>query len=181
MKKFVSISVFILAVVLFSCQTEKIDNGNDETLSEKAAQITMDEIAMESATNEIEYEVEFYANMEATLTNWWRIGKHWKWTNKLRYRLHQCPDIHIVSEEGGYPKTITLDYGDSTVLRNGRVLSGVIAMEISGPKKSRDYTRMVTYTDFSVDSLGIVVKSPDIVFSFLFGHFFVLIIEHVGR
>lgn len=159
MKRIVSISVLILTVVMFACQTDKIDTGNDELLSEKAARITMDEIAMESATNEVEYEVEFYANMEATLTNWWRIGKHWTWTNKLRYKLHQCPDIHIVSEEGGYPKTITLDYGDSTVLRNGRVLSGIITIEISGPRKSRDYTRMVTYTDFGVDSLGIVGSS----------------------
>jgi hypothetical protein len=155
MKRIVSISVLIFTVAMFACQSEKIDTGNDETLSEKAAQITMNEIAMESATNELEYEVEYYANMEATLTNWWKIGRMWKWSNKLRYKIHQCPDIHIQSEEGGYPKTLTMDYGEGTELRNGRVLSGVITLEISGPRKSRDYTRMVTYTEFGVDSVGI--------------------------
>ena len=155
MKKIIGIFVFLVSVALISCQTEKVDLGNDEILSEKAAQITLNEVAMESATTELEYEVEFYANLEETLTQWWRIGKHWKWTSKLRYKLNQCPEIHVVSEEGGYPKTITLNYGDSTVLRNGRVLAGLITIEISAPKMSRDYTRLVTYTGFSVDSLGI--------------------------
>ncbi|MBT3382433.1 MAG: hypothetical protein HN778_12345 [Prolixibacteraceae bacterium] len=153
MKRIFGFTLIILGISLFSCQTEKIDLGNDEALSEKAAQITLTEVALESAATEIEYEVDFYANAELILTNLWKMGKHFRWTTNLRYKFEQCPDIHIESEEGGYPKTITLDYGDSTVLRTGRVLSGVITVEISGPRFSPDYNRMVTYTDFGVDSL----------------------------
>lgn len=153
MKRIFGFTLLVLGITIYSCQTEKLDPVNDQVLSEKAAQITLTEVAMESAATEIEYEVDFYANAEQTLTNMLRMGKLWRWTNNLRYKFKQCPNIHIVSEEGGYPKTITLDYGDSTVLRTGKVLSGVITIDISGPRKSADYNRQVTYADFGVDSL----------------------------
>ncbi len=153
MKRIFGFTLLVLGITLYSCQTEKLEPVNDQVLSEKAAQITLTEVAMESAATEIEYEVDFYANAEQTLTNMLRMGKLWRWTNNLRYKFKQCPDIHIVSEEGGYPKTITLNYGDSTVLRTGKVLSGIITIEISGPKFSHDYNRQVTYADFGVDSL----------------------------
>lgn len=153
MKRIFAFTLIILGITLLSCQNEKIDTGNDKALTEKAAQITLTEVALESAATEVEYEVDFYANAEQTLTNMWRLGKLWHWTNKLRYKINQCPDIHIVSEEGGYPKTITLDYGDSTVLRSGKVLRGVITIDISGPRNSAEYNRQVSYQDFGVDSL----------------------------
>ena len=108
---------------------------------------------MEDATTEGDYEVDFYANAEASLTQLRKMGKPWRWTNNLRYQMNFCPNLQIESEDGGYPKTITLDYGDSTVLRNGKVLSGVIVIEISGPRSSEDYSRLVTYQNFGVDSL----------------------------
>ena len=155
MNKIIGISVFILSIGLFSCQNEKVaDIPIDDALSEKSAQITLTEVKLEAVATETEYEVEFYANAEETLTEWWKLGKAWRWSNKLRYKLNQCPLITIVQgENDGYPKTITLDYGDGTVLKNEKVLSGVIVVEISSPRKSRDYTRMVIYDNFGVDTV----------------------------
>lgn len=159
MKRIIGFSIFILAVTLFSCQNDDVNIPDDGTLSEKSAQISLNEVKMESAATEVEYEVEFYANAEEMLTRWWKMGKGWQWTNKLRYRMNQCPDVHIESEEGGYPKKITLDYGEETVLRNGKVLSGVIIIDISAPKKTKDYTRLVTYDNFGIDTLTVVGTS----------------------
>lgn len=164
MKKIIGFTVFILAITLFSCQNEKVVIPEVEGISEKSAQITLTEVKLESAATAVEYEVDFYANAEETLTRWWKQGKIWRWTNKLRYRINECPDVTIESEEGGYPKTITLNYGESTVLESGRVLSGIIIIEISGPRNSGDYKRDVTYDNFGVDSLlvngnSVVTKS----------------------
>ncbi|HKI89452.1 MAG TPA: hypothetical protein VKA38_10510 [Draconibacterium sp.] len=154
MKKLIGLSIIALSVILFSCNNEKVTNpANDEVLTEKAAQITLNEAEMESASLEVNYEVDFYANAEVRLCNGFGMGKLWKWGNHLRYRINNCPLVNIESETGGYPKTITLDYGDSTVLRNGKVLSGVVLIEISGPRSSEDYTRLITYQDFGVDSV----------------------------
>lgn len=151
MKKISGISLAVIALGLFSCNNEKVDTINmDEELSEKSAAITVAEVQVEAATAESTYEVEFFANAEETLTRWWKVGKKLQMSNKLRYKNH-CPDVTVDGED--YPKTITLNYGDSTVLRNGKVLSGVIEIYITAERKSKDYERSVSYKDFGMDSL----------------------------
>jgi hypothetical protein len=154
MKRIIVLSMLVVAVLTFSCQNEKVETLQDDYLTEKAAQLTLTEVQVEAATTETEYEVEFFANAEETLTRWWRMGKLFRWNNKLRYRINHCPDVEIIQgDNDGYPKTIKLNYGDSTVLNNGKVLSGEIIIVLSAPKKSKDYTRTVTYNDFGMDSL----------------------------
>ncbi len=158
MKKIIGLSFLVLALGLFSCNNENTNVANlSEELSEKSAAITVAEVQVEATTTEAECEVEFFANAEMVLTQWWRIGKKFGWNNghKVRY-LKQCPDVTIVEGENeGYPKTITLNYGDSTVLRNGKVLSGLIEINISAPRNSQDYIRSITYTDFGRDSVTV--------------------------
>lgn len=155
MKKIIGFSILILTMVFFSCHNDKVDINIpiEEGLLEKSAQITLTEIELEAAVTETEYEVEFYANAEEAIASSWNMGKMWKWNNKLRYKVNQCPGINIQSESGDYPKTITLNYGDSTALRNGKVFRGIIVIEISGQKKSKDYNCMVSYENFVIDSL----------------------------
>ena len=146
----------LFSSLLFSCQKENISSLSEEGFSEKAEQITLTEVQLESVSTEMEYEVEFYANAERFLARWWHLGKIWRWNEKLRYLKNHCPDVTIdEDDENVYPKTITLNYGDSTLLRNGKVLSGLIIIEISAPRTSLDYTRMVTYNEFGIDSIEI--------------------------
>ena len=158
MKRIIGFALVVLTLGLFSCNSTNDENTEiaslDQEMTEKSAKITASEVEVEAATAETDYEVEFYANAEHMLTNWWRVGKHFSWNQKLRYHTNHCPDVEITEgENDGYPKTITLDYGDSTVLRNGKVLSGVIVIEISAPRYTQEYLRQVTYTNFGVDSL----------------------------
>ncbi len=156
MKKIIGITFIVLTVALFSCQNENVENPAGDLFSEKSAQITLTEANLEAVATVSEYEVEFYANAEHMLTRWWRMGKMWQWTNKTHYKLRHCPNVDIQEgETDGYPKVITLDYGDGTVLNNEKVLSGIIVIEISAPKKSGSYTRTVTYSDFGVDTINI--------------------------
>lgn len=158
MKKIIGFTFIALAVVLFSCNTNTNDGtelpDTGEELTEKSAEIAVAEIHAEAATTEAAYEVEFFANAEGMLTRWWKMGKRFSWQNKLRYHRNNCPDVTIEEgENNGYPKTITLNYGDSTLLNNGKVLSGEIVIEISARRSSRNYSREVIYNSFGVDSL----------------------------
>ena len=155
MRRIIGLTIIIAAMGLFSCNNESADvQTMNEELSEKSATVALNEVKMEAASTESEYQVEFFANMEQKLWRWWKIGKHFKWNQKLRYRINHCPNIEIASgNEDGYPKTITLDYGDSTVLHNGTVLSGMIEITISAPRSSQDYQRDVEYMGFGVDSM----------------------------
>ncbi len=146
-----------MALALFSCNNEKVDNLlSNEELMEKSAQVTLNEVKSEAVSVETEYEVEYFTSLERTLTRWMKLGKRFNWNQKLRYKINHCPNVEIVSDgANGYPKTITLNYGDSTVLRNGTVFAGAIEIYISAPRNSQDFERKVTYTNFSVDSVTV--------------------------
>lgn len=165
MKKIIKLSLAILSIALFACNNEKSDAPvMDESLAEKSAAITVTEVELEAATSESNYEVEFFANAEGILTHWWRIGKHFKWNQKLRYRINHCPEVTVEEgENDGYPKVITLDYGEGTELANGKVLSGEIIIEISAPRSSQNYKREVTYSNFGIDGLTVTGTSEIII------------------
>lgn len=168
MKNSIGFLVVALAMLMFSCNTntdESIDipEMSDE-LTLKSAEIAVAEVQAEAAVTECNYEVEFFANAEPILTRWWQMGKFFGWNSNLRYFENQCPDVTIEqSDDSGYPLTITLNYGDSTVLNNGKVLSGEIVMVISAPRNSQDYSRLVSFNDFSVDSMLISGTSEVVV------------------
>lgn len=154
MKKIIGISLVFMGLGLFSCNNDKVDiPDQNEELLEKSASITIAEVQVEAATAETIYEVEFFANAEEKLTRWWRIGKRFEMNGKLRYRKN-CPNVEITEgEDEGYPRTISMNYGEGTELKNGKVLSGLIEIVISAPRNTQEYTKSVKYTNFGIDSL----------------------------
>jgi hypothetical protein len=160
MKKIIGSFAIMLSVVLFSCNNDKVDVAEDSALAVKSAEITLSEASLEAVSIASEYEVEFYANAEGLISKWWRVGKRWEWTNKMHYKTRNCPNVTVSEGEvNGYPKIITLDYDDSTVLKNDKVLSGSIVIEIFGPRDIANYTRMVTYNNFGIDTVTIAGSS----------------------
>lgn len=155
MKKIIGFSVLILTLGFFACNNEDVPVPTED-LSEKSAQVAINEVSMEAVAGESEYEVEFFSNLAPILSRWWKFGKHFQWSSKLRYQMNNCPVVEFTEgENDGYPKIITLDYGDSTVLHNGTVLSGLIEITITAPRSSQDYERTVQYTAFGVDSITV--------------------------
>jgi hypothetical protein len=158
--KILSLAV-IITTGLISCQKSNdlglVSSTEEQIL--KSTEIALNDIKVESVSDESCYEAEFYANAELDLRqnakNKGRNGKLIDWRKDLRYQMGQCPDVSIDTAEAGYPITITLNYGDSTSLNNGKVLSGTIIIAISGPKFTDGTTRTINYVDFSIDSTGI--------------------------
>ncbi len=153
MKQLFGFAIMALTLGLFSCNNED-PTGVPEIsgdVSEKSAEIAVAEVQAEAATTECDYEVEFFANAEPFLTRWWKMGQFFGWNNNLRYFENHCPEVAIEENEND-STTITLTY-DSTMLNNGKVLDGVIVIETSGHRSSQDYSRLVRYEDFTVDSL----------------------------
>ncbi len=74
---------------------------------------------------------------------------------RYRYREQVCPNIDVQSENGTFPKIITIDYGDETVLKNGRIISGIIQIVMSAPRSVSGATRTITFDNFTVDSISI--------------------------
>ena len=129
--------IFIAAIGIFtgflSCQ--KTDDLNQNLTSDevlKSTEITMSDIRVEGIAQESGYEADFFSNSEQLLRQFahlkGRNGRLLEWRQGLRYQMGQCPDVSIDTASTGYPITITLNYGDSTKLQNGRVMSGIITI-----------------------------------------------------
>jgi hypothetical protein len=70
---------------------------------------------------------------------------------KLRYLRGICPDLTIVTTNGGFPKTMTVDYGTGLELANGHILKGKIIIVLSAAPLISGSTRTVTFENFCAD------------------------------
>ncbi len=153
--------LFILFLGLYSCERTDVSisslTGEDLTL--KSTTIANADILAESVTCDADYEADYFTYAQKILK---QIARTTGNTNRLIHSRHlghyysgEGPSVSIDTTETGYPVIITLDYGDSTVLKHGQVLSGIIVVEISGDKKTDGAYRTVTYNGFSIDTVGV--------------------------
>ncbi len=160
-----------LAVVAALASCDKNDNIIDDLpmadvdLKSTTESVVTTEASLDDVAEAAEYEVDLFTGTDVTVeqlaaeqsASSLKSGVQGDQTQSRyrdRYKLGICPDIHIVSEEGGWPRTITLDYGEGTELMNGRVIAGIIEIYQTAPRRENG-VRTVTFTGFSVDGVGI--------------------------
>ena len=151
----------IFTFAFFACEKqdgmEQSTELNDSQL--KSATIAVNDIAVEGVAQEANFETDFYAGYEHLLRQLAHFkggkGNLLKGKKGLHYVENQSPLVSIDTTGTGYPILITVEYGDSTVTKKGRVLSGTVTIEISAKKGTDGYTRTITYLGCSIDSIGI--------------------------
>ena len=91
---------------------------------------------------------------------------------KLHYRYGVCPDLSLVTTNGGYPKTMTIDYGDSLQMANGHILKGKIIIVLSAAPFTSESTQSITFDNFCIDSVCVSgtsvktrTKDPEVKFT----------------
>ena len=151
----------IFTFAFFAC--EKQDGMEQSTelndLQLKSAAIAVNDIAVEGVAQEANFEADFYAGYEHLLRQLAHFkggkGNLLKGKKGLHYAGDQSPLVSIDTTGSGYPILITIEYGDSTVTKKGRVLSGTVTIEISAKKGTDGCTRTISYIGCSIDSIGI--------------------------
>ena len=147
----------VVLLLLFACQKEETTE-NLETLL-KSGEIVAGDVTIESALNEANYEAELFSQSE----QWLRMLAKYKKGNKKfldgkhnnRYTDGTFPEVTIDTAEAGYPVTILIDYGDSTVLHNGHVISGTLSVEITAKRNTDGAQRIITYNGCKIDSVTV--------------------------
>ncbi len=153
--------VIIMAVVLFSCQSDDVLTSltGDDELNLKSATLATADVTAECVLGDVDLEADYYTYAQKVIKQVAKLtGNSRRIANSHfmdKFYSGDGPVISIDTAEAGYPIVISLDYGDSTVTRNGKVLSGAIIMEISGDKHTDGATRIVTYENFFVDSVSL--------------------------
>lgn len=155
-KFFVLIAALALAFV--ACNDSVVAPTENDELILKSAEIAENDMMAESVVEEIDFEVSFFADAERLLRQLanYKGSKNLMHGNMgMRYKGENNPNVSIEIGEQEYPITITIDYGDSTTLKNGRVISGLVSIEVSAPRTTDGATRTITYSNCVIDSVQI--------------------------
>ncbi len=167
MKTTIKALMVLFTFAFFSCQkNEVIDTTTDlSALQLKSATMTVNDVAVESVSEEANFESGFYAGYEHLLRQLSHLkGRKTNLMAGMRgmhYLEGQMPVVSIDTAAAGYPITITIEYGEKTETRHGRVISGTVIIAISGAKNTDGSTRTISYVNCAIDSIGISGTSAE--------------------
>ena len=165
MKK-ILFSLAIGSAIAFSACEKEVEPAMDYTspdFSVTVESVVTTDASVEDATEAIDYEVDLFTGSSDDISGVSALSlKSSSLGHTNRYVNGVCPEISVSSTDGDFPKTITLNYGEETILMNGRILSGVISIKISDQFNTVGATHTVNFVSFSVDSVsisGTIVKT----------------------
>ncbi|PKQ60209.1 hypothetical protein BZG02_20245 [Labilibaculum filiforme] len=166
MKKFPFLLLAGLAVVFFSCDKSEdvIDVLNEDqvALNNTVKTVVASEESTENVMEAIDYETDLFSFAESEFNEptsstkcsiaerYGQMFQQW-----MRYKGDRLPDVSVqFGEENRFPMTITINYGDSTILNNGRIISGTTTIELNASPFTDGAVREITF-DLTIDSIAI--------------------------
>ena len=167
MKTSIKILLAIFTFAFVSCQkNDTIEPAEDLSSAQlKSATMAVNDVAVESVSEEVNYETYFYGEYEQMLRGFARMkgsnGNLLSGMGNMHYMNGQAPIVKIDTAAMGYPMTITVDYGKSTETQRGMMMSGKVVIELSGPKNVDGSMRTTTYVGCVIDSIGISGTSKE--------------------
>lgn len=102
---------------------------------EVAAETNNGELPTLRTANGIRVKVDFFANL------YWKVGP--------------CTEITVSPNDGSFPKTITIDYGEGCLCRDGKFRKGAIILHFTGPIRRPESVLTISFRDFYVNRVHI--------------------------
>jgi hypothetical protein len=154
-------SILLLNVFLFSCKKEaSVSNTavteaeaaelSDESSQAEASFDDADDIAMTAADEEGSaggFGVEGKLSVQARL--------YLPAFEELRERIGNCATITVTPNDSTYPKTVTIDFGDACLGRDGKVRSGKIVLHFTAPLRRPGSVVTLTFVRYHVNRVHI--------------------------
>lgn len=157
-----SIAAFaaLLTAFLFtSCQKES-SLSNNSSLSEEETATLSDESSRAEASFDDAEDIAFTAAEEEGNAGGFGLeGKTASTTGRpflptffeLRQRIGDCAIITVTPNDSTYPKTVTINFGDSCVGRDGKVRSGKMVLHFTGPIRRPGSVVTLTFVNYYVN------------------------------
>ncbi|VAW13516.1 hypothetical protein MNBD_BACTEROID01-385 [hydrothermal vent metagenome] len=137
MKIRIYVLIAMLGIVFTACEK---NNPVKEGFTEKSLQLVADEANATAIIDDIMKDIDFYSE----------IGEGMNL--KSAAIDGGCPVITVErGDDNGWPRTVTIDFGDRCETRNGKVKSGKVIITKSAKWKEEGATRSVTFEEFYVN------------------------------
>ena len=158
MKKFsisrISIAalIFIVASMLFSCQKD-LSTSNNTSLTEEQATTYSEESSMaEASFDDAEDVATTAADEEGNASEYGINGRLFQpLFTELRAAIGDCAEITVTPNDSTYPKTITIDFGNGCLGRDGKFRSGAIVVHLTAPLRRPGSVVTITFRNYFVN------------------------------
>lgn len=157
------IAVLFSAFIFTSCQKEA-SLTNPSTVSEAEAADLSDESLQAEASFDDAEDISFTAAEEEGNAGGFGIEGRSSNTQgrlflpnffELRERIGDCATITVTPNDSTYPKTVTIDFGDSCRGRDGKVRSGKLVLHFTGPVRRPGSVVTLTFVRYYVNRIHI--------------------------
>ena len=152
---------FLLSVFMISCQKDASQVAGDGLTDDQAATFS-DESAQSDAAYDDADDIGFTAAEEEGNAGGFGIegrmvtGRVYLPTfAELRQRIGDCAVITVTPNDSTYPKTVTINFGDSCLGRDGKLRSGKIILHFTGPIRRPGSEVTMTFENYYVNHIHI--------------------------
>jgi len=143
---------FMFASMLFSCQKD-LSSTNNQSLTEDQATAYSEESSMaEASFDDAEDVATTAADEEGNASEYGINGRvfHPLFT-ELRAAIGDCATITVTPNDSTYPKTITIDFGNGCLGRDGKFRSGAIVVHLTAPLRRPGSVVTITFRNYYVN------------------------------
>ena len=146
--------VIMFSAVLFSCQKELSSATKESVTETQATEYSEESTAAEASFDDVENVAQTAADEEGNASEFGINGRdfHPLFT-ELRGAIGDCATITVSPNDSTYPKTITINFGDSCVGRDGKLRSGAVIIDLTAPLRRPGSVMTVTLRNFSVNHI----------------------------
>lgn len=146
--------LFMFAAVLFSCQKE-FSSANQEAVTEEQATAYSEESSQAEASFDDAADLATTAADEEGNASEYGINGRGFFPSftELRASIGDCATITVSPNDSTYPKTITIDFGDSCVGRDGKLRSGAIVLHLTAPLRRPGSVLTITFRNYFVNHI----------------------------
>lgn len=157
-------AVLAVMLLLFITSCQKDAGLNSNTTAAEEEEITLsDESAKAEASFDDADDITFTAAEEEGNAGGYGFEGRTATTSRnylpnffeLRERIGDCATITVTPNDTTYPKTVTIDFGDSCRGRDGKVRSGKLVLHFTGPVRRPGSVVTLTFVNYYVNSVHI--------------------------
>ncbi|MDZ4792640.1 MAG: hypothetical protein SGI83_00010 [Bacteroidota bacterium] len=159
-----AVAVLFSALIFTSCKKENsLSNASSETVTEEEAAILSDESAQIEASFDDADDIAFTAAEEEGNAGGFGVEGRSATQGRiflprfleLRERIGDCAVITVTPNDSTYPKTVTIDFGDSCRGLDGKVRRGKIVLHFTAPVRRPGSVVTMTFVRYYVNRVHI--------------------------
>jgi len=148
--------IFLTLVFLFSCQKETSSKNSNDTVTETEAANFSDESAQaDGSFDDVDDISTTAADADNTAVDGRMDSRYHPDFSELRAAIGNCANITVTPDDSTFPKTITIDFGDSCVGLDGKLRSGKIIITLTGRLRKSGSVMTTTFEDFYINHIHV--------------------------